>query len=62
MSQITVRSDRTTDYTFTYKGEEQVLAAGSVITVAGGLTDLVFPTVVMKIIGNVIVVKEDAKK
>lgn len=39
MSQITIRSDRDTDYTFTYKGEEVVLAARSIISIANGLKD-----------------------
>ena len=33
MSQITIRSDRDTDYTFTYKGEDVTLAARSVISI-----------------------------
>ena len=45
MSQITIRSDRDTDYTFTYKGEE-------------GLQDVVLPTCKMKIANNLIVIKE----
>ena len=62
MEKVTLRSDRDTDYTFTYKGEETVLYAGKVISIAGGLNDVVLPTCVMKIIGNVIVIKEDAPK
>jgi hypothetical protein len=61
MPKVTLRSDRTTDYTFTYKGEEMTLAAGSVIDIADGLTDVVLPTSVMKIIRGVIVIKEDTK-
>lgn len=61
MAKITLRSDRETDYTFTYKGEETVLAPKSVIDIADGLTDVVLPTCVMKIIRGVIVIKEDAK-
>lgn len=60
-NKITIRSDRNTDYTFMYKGEEVVLKAGSVISVADGLKNVVFPTVVMKIMNNLIVVKEDVK-
>jgi len=60
MEKITLRSDRNTDYTFTYKGEETVLPAGKVISIAGGLNDVVLPTCIMKVIGNVIVIKEDA--
>jgi len=62
MNQITLRSDRDTDYNFTYKGEERVLAAGTVLSIAGGLADLILPTCVMKIISNVIVIKEDVVK
>ena len=58
MSQITIRSDRYTDYTFTYKGEDVVLAARSVISIANGLQDVVLPTCKMKIANNLIVIKE----
>lgn len=61
MAKITLRSDRETDYTFTYKGEETILPAGSVIDIAEGLADVVLPTCVMKVIRGVIVIKEDAK-
>ncbi|MDD3012168.1 MAG: hypothetical protein PHC34_00505 [Candidatus Gastranaerophilales bacterium] len=61
MAKITLRSDRDTDYNFTYKGEEKILQAGSVIDIADGLTDVVLPTCVMKIIRGVIVIKEDSK-
>jgi len=61
MAKITLRSDRSTDYTFSYKGEEKILAAGSVVDIADGLTDVVLPTCVMKIIRGIIVIKEDAK-
>ncbi len=61
MEKITLRSDRDTDYNFTYKGEEQVLLAGKVLSIAGGLNEVVLPTCVMKIIGNVVVIKEDIK-
>jgi hypothetical protein len=56
--QITIRSDRNTDYTFQFKGEDQTLKAGSVVSLAGGLQDIVLPTCKMKIINNLIVVKE----
>lgn len=58
MSQITIRSDRATDYTFTYKGEEVTLEAGSIISIANGLQDVVLPTCKMKIANNLIVIKE----
>ena len=58
---ITVRSDRDTDYTFMYKGEEVVLKARSVVSIADGLQNVVFPTVAMKIMSNLIVVKDDVK-
>ena len=35
--------------------------AGSVVSVADGLKNVVFPTVAMKIMNNLIVVKEDVK-
>ena len=60
-NKITIRSDRDTDYTFMYKGEEVVLKAGSVVSVADGLKIVVFPTVAMKIMNNLIVVKKDVK-
>ena len=62
MDKITIRSDRDTDYTFMYKGEETTLKAGSIISSANGLNDLVLPTVAMKIMNNLIVIKEDVKK
>ncbi len=58
MSQITIRSDRKTDYTFTYKGEDVVLEAGKLISIANGLQDVILPTCKMKIANNLIVVKE----
>lgn len=61
MDKITIRSDRKDDYKFQYKGEDVVLKAGSIISIANGLTDVVLPTCVMKIINNLIVIKEDAK-
>ena len=60
-NKITVRSDRATDYTFMYKGEDVVLKAGSVVSVADGLKNVVFPTVAMKIMNNLIVIKDDVK-
>ena len=61
MEKITIRSDRDTDYSFLYKGEETVLKAGSVISIADGLEHVVLPTVAMKIMNNLIVIKEDVK-
>lgn len=60
-NKITIRSDRDTDYTFMYKGEEVTLKAGSVVSVADGLKNVVFPTVAMKIMNNLIVIKKDVK-
>lgn len=62
MDKVTLRSDRTSDYTFHYKGEEVVLPAGKSIDVSGGISDVVLPTCIMKIIRGVIVIKEDAPK
>lgn len=62
MDKITIRSDRQTDYTFMYRGEETTLKAGSIISIANGLNDVVLPTVAMKIMNNLIVIKEDVKK
>ena len=62
MDKITIRSDRDTDYTFMYKGEETILKAGSIISIANGLNDVVLPTVAMNIMNNLIVIKEDVKK
>jgi hypothetical protein len=61
-TQITIRSDRETDYKFIYKGEEVVLGAGKIISIADGLEHVVLPTTAMKIMNNLIVVKEDVKK
>ena len=58
MNQITIRSDRASDYTFMYQGKETVLEAGSVISIADGLKDVVLPTCKMKIANNLIIVKE----
>ena len=54
MDKITIRSDRTTDYTFTYKGEEVTLQAGKILSIANGLNDVVLPTCAMKIINNLL--------
>ncbi len=62
MDKITIRSDRETDYTFMYRGEETTLKAGSIISIANGLNDVVLPTVAMKIMNNLIVIKDDIKK
>lgn len=62
MSQITIRSDRKNDYKFFYKGDEVVLGAGKIISIANGLDDVVLPTCAMKIINNLIVIKDDIKK
>lgn len=61
MDKITIRSDRTKDYKFFYKGEEMILGAGKIISIANGLNDVVLPTCAMKIINNLIVVKDDVK-
>lgn len=61
MDKITIRSDRDTDYIFTYKGEEVTLKARSILSIANGLNDVVLPTTVMKITNNLIVIKENAK-
>jgi len=61
MDKITIRSDRDTDYTFMYKGEETTLKAGGVVSIAGGLNDVVLPTCAMKIIQNLIIIKQDVK-
>ncbi len=60
-NQITIRSDRKDDYTFQYKGEDVVLKAGSIISIADGLAEVVFPTCKMKIVKNLIVIKDDVK-
>lgn len=59
MDKITIRSDRTEDYKFYYKGDEVILGAGKIISIANGLNDIVLPTCAMKIINNLIVVKDD---
>lgn len=60
-NKVTIRSDRKSDYTFQYKGEDAVLKAGSILSIANGLEEVVLPTCVMKIINNLIVIKEDTK-
>ena len=61
-NKITIRSDRDTNYTFQYKGEDVTLKAGSILSIANGLEDVVLPTCAMKIMNNLIVIKEDVKK
>lgn len=61
MDKITIRSDRQDDYTFTYRGEEVVLKAGSILSIANGLNDVVLPTTQMKIMNNLIVIKDSLK-
>ncbi|MCQ2789017.1 MAG: hypothetical protein MJ229_01430 [bacterium] len=58
MDKITIRSDRKDDYTFQYKGEDVVLKAGKIISIADGLAEVVLPTCKMKIMHNLIVVKD----
>ncbi len=60
-NQITIRSDRDTDYTFQYKGEDVTLKAGGILSVADGLDEIVLPTCAMKIVKNLIVIKGDVK-
>ncbi len=62
MDKITIRSGRQDDYTFTYRGEEVVLKAGSILSIANGLNDVVLPTTQMKIMNNLIVIKDSVKK
>ena len=59
MGQVTIRSDRDTDYTFLYKGEETVLKAGQIIDISNGLEDVVLPTTLMKVSNNLIIIKEN---
>ena len=58
---ITIRSDRKDDYVFQYKGEDVTLRAGSILSIADGLSEVVFPTTVMKIVKNLIVIKDYEK-
>jgi ubiquinone biosynthesis protein COQ9 len=60
-NKITIRSDRKDDYIFQYKGEDVILKAGSIIGIADGLAEIVLPTCAMKIVKNLIVIKEDIK-
>lgn len=57
-NKITIRSDRQDDYTFQYKGADVTLRAGSIISIADGLAEVVFPTCKMKIVKNLIVIKD----
>ena len=61
MEKITIRSDRDTDYTFQYNGEDVTLKARSILSIADGLTHVVLPTTAMKIMNNLIVIKDDVK-
>lgn len=58
MDKITIRSDRDTDYSFTYKGEEVTLKAHSILSIANGLQEVVLPTCTMKIANNLIIIKD----
>ena len=60
-TQITIRSDRDTDYTFQYKGEDVTLKAGGILSIADGLDEVVLLTCAMKIVKNLIVIKGDVK-
>ena len=62
MDKITIRSDRKEDYKFMYKGEDVILGAGKIISIADGLEHVVLPTTAMKIMNNLIVIKDDVKK
>ena len=62
MDKVTIRSDRKEDYKFMYKGEDVILGAGKIISIADGLEHVVLPTCAMKIMNNLIVIKEDVKK
>ena len=61
MDKITIRSDRDSDYKFQYQGEDVILSAGKIISIANGLNDVVLPTCEMKIINNLIIIKDGAK-
>ena len=61
-NKITIRSDRKEDYVFQYKGEDVTLKAGSILSVADGLSEVVLPTCTMKIVKNLIVIKDSPKK
>ena len=60
-NQITIRSDRATDYVFQYKGEDVTLKAGGILSIADGLDEVVLPTCAMKVVKNLIVIKDDVK-
>ncbi len=60
-NKITIRSDRKDDYVFQYKGEDVTLRAGSILSIADGLAEVVFPTTTMKIVKNLIVIKDSVK-
>lgn len=60
-NQITIRSDRDTEYTFQYKGENVTLKVGGVLSIADGLEHVVLPTTAMKIINNLIIIKNSVK-
>ncbi len=60
-NQITIRSDRKTEYVFQYKGEDVTLKAGGILSIADGLDEVVLPTCAMKIVKNLIVIKDDVK-
>jgi hypothetical protein len=60
-NQITIRSDRDTDYVFQYKGADVTLKAGGILSIADGLDEVVLPTCAMKIVKNLIVIKGDVK-
>lgn len=60
-NQITIRSDRDKDYVFQYKGEDVTLKAGGILSIADGLDEVVLPTCAMKIVKNLIVIKDDVK-
>ncbi len=60
-NQMTIRSDRKTEYVFQYKGEDVTLKAGGILSIADGLDEVVLPTCAMKIVKNLIVIKDDVK-
>lgn len=57
-TQITIRSDRESDYTFQYKGEDVTLKAGGILSISDGLEHVVLPTTKMKVINSLIIIKE----
>lgn len=60
-NQVTIRSDRDSEYIFQYKGEDVTLKAGGILSIADGLEHVVLPTVAMKVINNLIIIKDDVK-